>query len=109
MRDCPVTECKRNKDGFCPEGSCPEYLLYRNVTGKCETCDAGMDSHPMCDGCGILCGPGHLDWLPSTYRGHKLCGSCMVSWKALERVIGRKATWEESLNPKPQLLYERRS
>lgn len=80
-------------------GKMVSFTTYRAVTGKCEKCDAPMDDHPECDACGALCGSGHLDGLPSPYRGHQLCGHCLVLWKRLDRVIGRQTLWGEFLIP----------
>jgi len=77
-----------------------DYATYRELTGKCETCGAQMEAHPACDACGNLCGTGHLDGLPSPYRGHSLCGHCIVNWKHLDRVLRRQGAWEEFLSGK---------
>ena len=107
MRGCPVTKCNHNIDGFCTEGSCENYVLYRDVTGICETCGAKLANHPKCDACNILCGEGHLDEPPSLYRGHNLCGHCIVKWETLDKVIGREANWQEVVNPRPKIFWER--
>lgn len=88
-------------------GQLVDHATYRQMTGKCETCGAQMDDHPKCDACANLCGTGHLDTFPSPYRGHNLCGRCIVSWKTLDRVIGKKATWDEFLNPKLKMFVYR--
>jgi len=77
-----------------------DYVTYRELTGKCETCGAPTGTHPACDACGILCGTGHFDGLPSLYRGHNLCGHCIVYWKNRDKVLKREATWEEFLSGK---------
>ena len=77
-----------------------DYVTYRELTGKCETCNAPMNAHPTCDACGILCGTGHFDGLPSPYRGHNLCGHCIVYWKNRDKVLKREATWDEFLSGK---------
>lgn len=56
-------------------GRIVDYASYRRITGKCETCGAEMANHPKCGACGVLCGTGHLDWLPSSYRGQQLLGT----------------------------------
>jgi len=114
--NCPIAKCHHNSNfcfrkkyaylagGVCLEGSCSQYDLYRSVTGKCETCGAEMDNHPKCGACGILCGTGHLEGLPSPYRGHGLCGHCVASWKRLDQLVGRETTWSEFLNPQPRIF-----
>lgn len=104
MPNCPVTVCSRNVGRFCSGVSCSQYDLYRDITGKCETCGAKLDSHPKCDACSTLCGPGHLDTILSPYRGYDLCGHCIVSWKSLEQLAGRETTWTEFLNPQPKVF-----
>jgi len=81
------------------------YATYREKTGTCETCGAPMASHPECEGCGILCGEGHLASL-SPYRGHDLCRYCIRLWRSQERAVGRETTWEEFRSPKLS-LFER--
>ena len=81
-------------------GSCASalYLDYRQVTGKCEVCHALIQTHPKCEACGILCGIGHENVL-SPYRGHSLCGRCLVAWKGKDSLYGRETTWEEFTRP----------
>ena len=81
-------------------GRMVDYVTYRELTGKCETCGAPINAHPDCDACGILCGTGHFDGLPSSYREHNLCGHCIVNWKHLNRALRRRATWDEFLSGK---------
>jgi len=81
-----------------PEGRRVHYMVYRVKTGLCETCGESMKSHPKCDACGALSGSGHLISC-SRYRGHARCGDCQRAWERLDRIIGRKTTWEEFLRP----------
>lgn len=104
MRSCVVTVCKDNTNGFCPRLDCLEYTLYRKVTGRCDTCGLKMAGHPMCAGCGALCGSNHDNALPIPYRGRNLCPSCYDRWQIIEKVIGREATWEEFLSPQPKMF-----
>jgi len=106
MRSCPVTQCKFNTDEICRKGSCSNYDLYRRVTGKCETCGEPMETHPKCEACGVLCDTGHLEGLPSPYRGYDLCGHCEAKWRTLDKVIGRETTWKEVLSPQPRMFKE---
>ncbi|MBA7586755.1 hypothetical protein ES708_28760 [subsurface metagenome] len=87
-------------------GRAVDYATFRELTGKCENCNAPMKGHPVCDACGILCGTGHLDGPPSPYRGHTLCGHCIVNLKHLDRVLRREGAWEEFLSGKR--IYSRR-
>jgi len=82
-----------------------DYATYRAKTGDCETCGAPMDSHPQCEGCGILCGEGHEVSL-SPYRGHGLCYLCIKSWQTQDRAVGRETTWEEFHSPKLSLFEQ---
>lgn len=84
-------------------GKRADWETYRKITGKCETCGAVMTEHPICEGCKILCGMGHLEFL-SRYWGHHICGHCMAAWKRLEKMMGRKVTWEECLYPTVKML-----
>lgn len=74
------------------------YGKYRALTGKCETCKVSMKEHPRCEGCGILCGPGHL-YSTIKYRGHNICIPCRTNWEILERMRGRRVEWNEFLSP----------
>jgi len=68
------------------------------AVAKCPTCDASMDGHPHCEACSILTGQGHWDRL-CDYRGHKICGHCVVAWQRAERQIGREISWRKFLSP----------
>lgn len=83
-----------------------DYGAYRQVTGKCERCGVMMKNHPVCEACGILCGPGHLEDSLGNYRGHKICGYCPKAWERLDKELGRETTWEEFTRPTPKLLEE---
>ena len=104
MRNCPVTQCHRNEGGLCPAPFCPNWTLYREVTGKCDTCATPMNKHPKCDGCGILTGVGHED-SSSSYRGHNLCGHCVARWESLDEIAGRKTTWMNMCNPNSLFFF----
>lgn len=49
-------------------------MLYRKVTGNCETCGHRISDHPRCSSCGILAGPGHSTC--ALIDGQ--CGSCYI-------------------------------
>ena len=99
MRKCPVIKCHRNEEGLCPEPDCPNWTLYRGATGLCDICAAPMDTHPKCDACGILTGMGHEE-SSSSYRGHNLCGHCVMRWKSLDEIAGRETSWKNMCDPK---------
>lgn len=102
--NCPVRECEGNDGRFCTKPWCWNYVKYRDATGLCETCGLGMEEHPVCGNCGILCGSGHLDGLPVEYRGRRLCGHCISMWRKLENEVGRECTYDEFLRPRPSML-----
>jgi hypothetical protein len=75
------------------------YDVYRKMTGVCETCGQEMENHRDCDGCGILCGSGHLDDIQERWQGHDVCGFCSGRRHKLEGMLGREITWEEFVAP----------
>lgn len=83
-----------------------DYGAYRQVTGRCERCGVMMKNHPVCEACGILCGPGHLEDSLGNYRGHKICGNCLKVWERLDKELGRETTWGEVTRPTPRLFEE---
>lgn len=56
-----------------------------------------------CEGCGALAGEGYLEIRLRSFRGHRICEHCIKSWKAFDKWLGREATWEEFLNPRPSM------
>lgn len=73
----------------------------KRIPRKCEVCGVVMKTHPVCEACKILCGPGHLERLTDDYRGHKMCYHCFADWQLRDGIVGRETTWEEFLNPVP--------
>ena len=70
------------------------YLDYRSQFKLCETCRLPIRSHPRCQACQILCGPGHEGHL-SNYRGYKICDSCMLDWVLLESDLNRQVNLKD--------------
>lgn len=95
---CQVTGCRHNSDGRCTQSACAVPMLYQSQTGRCATCDTPLGAHLKCQGCNIFVGPGHWDAL-CEYRGHQLCGHCVVAWRHLETMRGRQITWQEWSSP----------
>jgi hypothetical protein len=87
-----------------PDGRCVGYEEYRRSTGFCETCGHTVRNHPRCQGCGLWCGTGHLEYSTTLYRSHRLCGRCIAAWEVLDRVVGEKTRWDEFKDPKPRCL-----
>lgn len=79
------------------------HLVKRDLTGKC-LCGKPIKGHPVCDGCGILCGIGHEEYL-SEFRGHNICGLCIRKWKKLDALLGYEVSWEQFKDP--TLFYYR--
>ena len=49
-----------------------------------------------CEGCLIYTRmPMRLESILADYRGHRICGWCVVSWKDRETLAGRKISFEE--------------
>lgn len=71
------------------------------VNGNCDVCGAGLEGHPACDACGILCGFGHIECGLSEYREHMLCSHCLGRWKNMDRRMGRETLWREFLHGIP--------
>lgn len=95
--DCPVTKCGQyipRRKG-CAGAGCVNYALYRREAGRCETCGRELKRHPVCEGCGILVGPGHIDGAAMEFRSHKLCSSCRLAWITLEDVAGKAVRWDD--------------
>lgn len=102
-------EDKRTKQYQLPDSDrMVGYATYRKITGQCETCKQPMGGHPECDGCGVLCGEGHLNDLPSSYRGHTLCSYCVNAWENFDTLEGGEATWDVFKYPKPKKLVHRK-
>jgi len=87
-----------------PEGKTVDYKKYQDITGFCATCGHAVKGHPHCEGCGVWCGTGHLEYSTSRYRGINLCGPCIVACKVLDRVLKRKAAWKEFVYPKQRMF-----
>ena len=104
MHNCPVKRCRDNQDGFCLEQSCTNYVLYRQVTKRCETCNSLMRGHPSCESCNILTGSGHWESL-SSYRGHRICERCISAWKALDKVARMETKWQHFLTPQSLFIF----
>lgn len=54
----------------------PTWAVYRKRTGKCETCDSAMDTHPVCFRCHVLLGNGHLSPINHNKDMKPWCGHC---------------------------------
>lgn len=89
-----------------PEGKFVNYTQYREITGLCEECGEPMATHPKCQACNILSGPGHSVYC-NPYRGHDICGYCQGIWERLERILEREATWEEFLRPEVLFFFSK--
>ena len=49
-----------------------------------------------CEGCLIYTRmPMRLESRLADYRGHRICGWCVVNWKEREKLSGRKISFEE--------------
>ena len=57
------------------------HMMYRELTGQCETCGYDMEGHTQCKSCGILIGLGHLE----TY-GKGKCDWCLLHPRLKEGV-----------------------
>ena len=74
-------------------------LVEAKVIEKCDICGAAMEGHPRCEACGILTGGSHWGH-PCSYQEHEICEHCMGDWETLDKVVGRKTTWDEFLHPR---------
>jgi hypothetical protein len=115
---CPVEKCRHNYIGYCRLWQCTNYTLFRDFTGRCETCGSSLSQHLYCDACGIMAGPGHVAPSLSLFRTrvthdrrgrprtvpNALCGYCVKAWKRLDKLLGRETTFQEFILPQPKMF-----
>jgi hypothetical protein len=83
-------------DVFHPGAKVP-WEVYRKKTGVCESCGRKMRGHEKCSSCGALCGIGHQS-SSLNYRGKRICGVCMMMWKAAEDILHRDVDFKEFIH-----------